>query len=231
MRAVVTSHAGTRARRVVTGPLRILIVDDHTMLRSGLKALLTTAFDAAVFGDASDGAEACECLRSQSWDIVLLDIALPGRSGLEVLKDLQSEWPRVPVLVLSGHKEDQLAVRAVKAGARGYMTKDSAPDDLACAVRKILDGGRYITATLGEQLASHAHHDPCGTPHETLSDREYDVMGRIASGNTVGEIADQLSLSVKTISTYRSRVLEKLRLRNNAEIVRYAIRNGLVDCS
>ncbi len=162
------------------------------------------------------------------WDVALLDITLPGKSGLDLLKELKAEWPRLPVLVLSGHKEDQFAVRVLKAGAGGYVTKESAPEELAKAVRKVLAGGRYVSPALAEKLALGVNKDLTRTPHETLSDREYDVMSRIASGKTVTEIAEELSLSPKTISTYRARVLEKLGVKNSAEIVQYAIRNGLV---
>jgi len=210
--------------------VRILIVDDHAMMRSGLKALLSDAFPGATFGEASDGAGAFEQLRAQQWDVALLDVSLPGRSGLDLLKDVTSHWPRIHTLVLSGHKEDQLALRAIKAGARGYLTKECAPDELVRAVRKIMGGGRYVSATLAEQLASEARNDLKRAPHEMLSDREYEVMCLIAAGKTVTAIAAEMSLSVKTISTYRARLLEKLHLKNSAEIVHYALRNGLVPC-
>ena len=176
--------------------MRVLIVDDHAILRSGLKALL--------------------------------DITLPGKNGLDLLKELKVARPKLPVLVLSAHPEDQFAVRALKAGAEGYMTKESAPEELVKAVRKILAGGRYVSPTLAEKLAMTVGKDSTRTPHETLSDREYEVMCRIASGKTVTEIAGELSLSAKTISTYRARILEKLAVKNSAEIMQYAIRNGLV---
>jgi two-component system, NarL family, invasion response regulator UvrY len=208
--------------------IRVLIVDDHAIVRHGLKALLSEEFRGAAFGEASDARQAQEQLREKTWDVALLDVTLPGKSGLELLKEIKAEWPRLPVLVLSGHAEDQFAVRVLKAGAGGYMTKASAPEELAKAVRKILGGGRYVSPALAEKLALGVTKDPTRTPHETLSDREYDVMARIASGKTVTEIGEELSLSVKTISTYRARVLEKLSVRNNAEIVQYAIRNDLI---
>ena len=207
---------------------RILIVDDHAIVRRGLRALLSEEFHAAVFGEAADARQALDELRRDTWDVALLDITLPGRSGLDLLKEVHAEWPTLPVLILSGHQEDHFAVRALKAGAGGYMTKESAPEELAKAVRKILSGGRYVSPALAEKLAMAVTKDLTRTPHETLSDREFDVMSRIASGKTVTEIADELSLSVKTISTYRTRVLEKLGVRNNAGIVQYAIRNALV---
>ena len=208
--------------------MRVLIVDDHAIVRRGLRALLTDEFPGVAFGEASNAREAVELLRKKEWDVALLDITLPGKGGLDLLKDLKAEWPGLPVLVLSGHAEDQFAVRVLKAGGGGYLTKESAPEELAKAIRKILAGGRYVSAALAEKLALGVKTDPTRTPHETLSDREYEVMSRIASGKTVKEIADELSLSSKTISTYRSRILEKLSVKNSAEIVQYAIRNGLV---
>jgi two-component system invasion response regulator UvrY len=208
--------------------IRVLIVDDHAIVRRGLRALLSDEFQGAAFGEASDARQALEQLRKKEWDLALLDVTMPGKSGLDLLKELRAECPKLPVLVLSGHPEDQFAVRVLKAGAGGYMTKESAPEELAKAIRKILAGGLYVSPALGEKLALGVKKDPMRTPHETLSDREYEVMSRIASGKTVTEIADELSLSAKTISTYRARVLVKLRLKNSAEIVQYAIRNGLV---
>jgi two-component system invasion response regulator UvrY len=208
--------------------MRILIVDDHAIVRRGLRELLSDEFHGAAFGEASDARQALEELRKKEWDVALLDIALPGKSGLDLLKELKAEWPGLPVLIVSAHPEDQFAVRALKAGAGGYMTKESAPEELAKAIRKILTGGRYVSPALAEKLALGVTKDLTRTPHETLSDREYEVMSRIASGKTVTEIAEELSLSSKTISTYRVRVLEKLGVKNSAEIVQYALRNGLV---
>jgi len=208
--------------------MRILIVDDHAIVRRGLRELLSDEFHGAAFGEASDARQALEQLRKKEWDVALLDIALPGKSGLDLLKELKTEWPKLPVLILSAHPEDQFAVRALKAGAGGYMTKESAPEELAKALRKIMAGGRYVSPALAEMLALGVTKDLTLTPHETLSDREYEVMSRIASGKTVTEIAEELSLSPKTISTYRTRVLEKLGLKNSAAIVQYVIRNGLV---
>ena len=208
--------------------IRVLIVDDHAIVRRGLRALLSDEFRGATFGEASGARQALEQLRKTKWDIALLDITMPGKSGLELLKELKAEWPTLPVLVLSGHTEDQFAVRVLQAGAGGYMTKESGPEELAKAIRKVLSGGRYVSPALAEKLASGVKKDLTRTPHEALSDREYDVMSRIGSGQTVTEIAEELSLSAKTISTYRARVLEKLGVKNSAEIVQYAIRNGLV---
>ena len=208
--------------------IRVLIVDDHAIVRRGLRALLSDEFLEVEFGEAGDARQAIDQLRTHTWDVALLDITLPGKSGLDLLKEVKAEWPGLPVLILSGHIEDQFAVRVLKAGAGGYMTKESAPEELAKAVRKILAGGRYVSPALAEKLAMGVTKDLTRTPHETLSDREYDVMSRIAAGKTVTEIGDELSLSVKTISTYRTRVLEKLGVRNSAGIVQYAVRNGLM---
>jgi two-component system, NarL family, invasion response regulator UvrY len=208
--------------------IRVLIVDDHAILRRGLRALLSDAFHGAAFGEASNARLALEQLRKGKWDVALLDITLPGKSGLELLKEFKATRPKLPVLILSAHAEDQFAVRVLKAGAGGYLTKESAPEELAKAIRKVLAGGQYVSPALAEKLALRVRKDITLAPHETLSDREYDVMSRIASGKTVTEIAGELSLSPKTISTYRTRVLEKLGVKNSAAIVQYAVRNGLV---
>lgn len=208
--------------------IRILIVDDHAIVRRGLRDLLADEFPGAVFGEAGDARQALEKLGKQKWDLLLLDIGLPGKNGLDLLKEVTEQWSKLPVLVLSVHPEDQFAVRALKAGAGGYLTKESAPEELVKAVRKVLAGGRYVSAPLAEKLALNVRKDFTKTPHEMLSDREYEIMCAIGSGKTVTEIAEALSLSVKTISTYRTRILEKLSLKNSAEIARYAIRNGLV---
>lgn len=208
--------------------IRVLIVDDHAIVRRGLKALLSDELHGAAFGEASHAQQALEALRREKWDIALLDVTLPGKNGLDLLKEFKAERPRLPVLVLSAHPEDQFALRALKSGAEGYLTKDSAPEELVKAIRKILSGGRYVSPTLAEKLAANVRHDFTRMPHETLSDREYEVMCLIALGKTVTEIAGELSLSVKTISTYRTRILEKLGVKNSAAIVQYAIRNGLV---
>jgi DNA-binding NarL/FixJ family response regulator len=208
--------------------IRVLIVDDHAILRRGLRALLSDEFHGAAFGEASNAQQALEQLRKEKWDVALLDITLPGKNGLDLLKEFKAARPKLPVLILSAHPEDQFAVRVLKAGAGGYLTKESAPEELAKAIRKILAGGQYVSPALAEKLALRVRKDITLTPHETLSDREYEIMCLIASGKTVTEIAGELSLSPKTISTYRARVLEKLGVKNSAAIVQYAIRNGLV---
>ena len=208
--------------------IRVLIVDDHAILRRGLRALLSDEFRGAAFGEASNARQALEQLRKAELDVALLDITLPGKSGLDLLKEFKAASPKLPVLVLSAHPEDQFAVRVLKAGAGGYMTKESAPEELAKAIRKVLAGGQYVSPALAEKLASRVRKDITLTPHETLSDREYEIMCLIASGKTVTEIAGELSLSPKTISTYRARILEKLGVRNSAEIVQYATQNNLL---
>ncbi|MCI0485120.1 MAG: response regulator transcription factor [Blastocatellia bacterium] len=209
--------------------IRIIIADDHPIIRQGLKQILAAESDMVLVGEAGNAREVFELTRKQHYDIIVLDITLPGRSGIEVLKDLKSERPKTPVLVLSMHPEDQYAVRVLKAGAAGYMTKETAPEELAKAIRKIIRGGKYVSESLAEKLAFDLETDTARPPHETLSDREYEVMRMIASGKTVKQVAEELCLSVKTISTYRTRILEKMRMKSNAELVRYAVQNRLVD--
>jgi DNA-binding NarL/FixJ family response regulator len=206
--------------------IRILIADDHAIVRAGLKQLVAEHPTYRVDAEAETGPEALHILRSQPIDMVLLDISMPGRGGLEVLTEIKKEFPRLPVLILSMHPEEQYALRALKGGASGYITKDRAPDELISAIKKVAGGGKYITRSLAEQFL-----DLLGAeevqPHTTLSDREFQVFRLIASGKTAGEIAKELSLSVKTISTYRSRILEKLRLKNNAQIIHYAAQRNI----
>jgi two-component system, NarL family, invasion response regulator UvrY len=209
--------------------IKILVADDHTIVREGLKQIVGEVGDMMVADEAGNGQEALSKIREGDYDVVLLDISMPGRSGLEVLKDIRAERPKLPVLILSMHSEEQYAIRALRAGASGYLTKASAPDELIGAIRKVSRGGKYVTASLAEQLALELDVDTQKPPHEMLSDREYQVMLMLASGKAVKEIADELCLSVKTISTYRSRILEKMNMKKNTELMRYAIQNGLVD--
>jgi len=209
--------------------MRILIADDHAVVRRGLKQILAEAFKRSVFGEAKNSQEVLECVWKEPWDIVILDLTMPGRSGLEVLQEIKRERPKLPVLILSMHPEDQFAVRLLKAGASGYMTKESAADDLVGAVKKAVAGGRYVSTHLAEKLASLIVHDVQVAPHEILSDREFLILRLIASGKTVGKIATDLSLSVKTVSTYRARLLEKMCMSNNAELIQYAFQNQLVE--
>jgi len=208
--------------------LKILIADDHAIVREGLKQILSGISDIAVAGEASDGHQALERVRAGDYDLVLLDIAMPGMNGLDVLKQLKIERPDLPVLMLSMYPEEQYAVRTLRAGASGYLTKESAPEELISAIRRACKGGRYVTASLAEKLALHLQGDTGRPPHELLSDREYQVVALIASGRTVSEIASELSLSVKTVSTHRIRALEKMGMKTNAEVTFYAVKHGLV---
>ena len=208
--------------------MKILLADDHAVVRHGLKQILTDAFKRATYGEARNAQEALDLVWKQDWDVVVLDITMPGRSGLDVLREIKQSKPRMPVLVLSMHPENQFAVRVLKSGASGYMTKESAPDELVGAVKKVMAGGRYVSHSLAENLAASLSVTQ-RAPQEKLSDREFQVLRLIASGKMVMDIARELSLSVKTISTYRSRVLEKMGMKNNAELMHYAIQHRLVE--
>lgn len=209
--------------------MKILIADDHAVVRQGLKQILAAEFKHAQFGEAANAQQALERVWAQPWNVVVLDVTMPGRGGLEVLKEIKQARPDLPVLMLSMHPEDQFAMRLLKAGAAGYMTKESAPEELVGAVRKAMAGGRYVSSALAEKMATFLVNDVNIQPHEKLSDREFLILRLIASGKPVGAIARELSLSVKTISTYRVRLLEKMGLTNNAEIVHYAFSHGLVE--
>lgn len=209
--------------------IKILIADDHAVVRKGLKQILAETTDIVAADEAINGQEVLEKIRKNDYDIVMLDISMPGRNGLDILKQVKNEKPEMSVLILSMHPEEQYAVRALKAGASGYLTKDSAPDELILAIRKISQGRKYITSSLAERLAFYLEVDSEKPLHEALSDREYEVMRMIASGKTVREIAEELFLSIKTISTYRSRILEKMGMKNNTELVHYALKNRLLD--
>ena len=208
---------------------KILLVDAHAIVRDGIMKILAEALGATAFGEASSAREALNLIHEQSWDVAMLDISLNGRSGLDVLVELRRVRPSLPVLVFSMHAEEQYARRALRAGASGYVTKKSPRTELIKAVQKVLDGGRYVSATLAERLAIDLERGSPEHPHDALSAREFEVMRQIASGKAVSEIAELLSLSAKTISTYRSRILDKLRLKNNAELTHYAIHAGLMD--
>jgi len=207
---------------------RILIVDDHAVVRHGLRQLLKEIPDVAHIGEAQNAKEVMGMVQGQTWDLIVLDLTLPDKIGIEVLKDLKRDSPQTPVLVMSMLPEDQYGMSVLKAGASGYLPKESAPEELVNAVRKVLRGGRYISLNLAEHLAFDLGPGVEKPLHETLSDREYQVMCLLASGKTNSEVADQLSLSTKTVSTYRSRVLIKMKLRTNAELMNYAFRNKLV---
>ena len=209
--------------------LRIMIADDHPVVRRGLKQIIEESPDMMVVDEAEDGSDALAKARTGEYDIVLLDISMPGKDGLEVLRQLRNDRSSVPALVLSMYPEAQYAVQALRAGASGYMTKESAPNELVAAIRKVCAGGKYVSASLAERLASYVQKDTETTALEMLSSREYQVMRLIASGRTPTEIARDLCLSVKTVSTYRGRILEKLNLKNSAALTHYAVKNGVID--
>jgi two-component system invasion response regulator UvrY len=208
--------------------LRILIADDHTVVRKGLRQILLEEFPSAEITETSDAATLFLKVLREDWDVVITDISMPDKSGLEVLQQIRRDYPKLPVLILSAHSEDQYAIRSLKAGASGYLCKDSASEELVNAVRRILMGKKYITASLAEKLAFHLDQDADRPPHESLSDREFEVMKLIAGGKVVSEIAAQLCLSVTTISTYRARILTKMDLKTNYDLTRYAMENNLL---
>lgn len=214
----------------MAGQINVLIVDDHPVIRRGLREIVTEDPQIIVGGEAASSGEALQALTSQSFDVVLLDITMPGRTGLEALRDIKAVRPHLPVLMLSMHPEDQYALRALKSGAAGYLTKDSAPEELIGAIRKVNRGGRYITGSLAERLADEvgSSMDGIRKPHELLSDREFLVLLEIARGKSISAIAHDLSLSVKTVSTYRTRILSKLGYTSTADLVRYALEHGLI---
>lgn len=209
--------------------IKILIADDHPIVRAGLKQILAEALDIEVAAEAEDGHRLLRLIRKGGIDVVLLDITMPGLTGLDALKQINAERPDLPILVLSMHPEEQYGIRVLKAGAAGYLMKSTAPDQLVAAIRKVHRGGRYVSPSLAEKMAFGLQTGVSELPHEALSDREYQVLCMIASGKTVKEIGEDLALSEKTISTYRSRLLEKMGMDNNAKLTHYAIRLGLVD--
>jgi two-component system, NarL family, invasion response regulator UvrY len=209
--------------------MHILIVDDHAVVREGVKRILDDMDGSIVVGEASNGQELLAKVTTKTWDVVLLDISMPGRNGLEVLRHLKSIQPTLPVLVFSMHPESQYAVRAFKAGAAGYLTKDSIPEELVTAIRRVMAGRCYVSATLAEYLVLEVAGDPDTPLHARLSDRELQVLCMLGSGKTVADIGAELSLSVKTVSTYRSRILKKMHLQTNAQLIHYAIHHQLVD--
>ena len=208
--------------------INVLLVDDHAIVRDGLKRIIDGSFGMKVLDEAGDGIEALEKLNNNRFDLVLLDISLPGRNGLEILKEIKSFYPKLPVLILTMYSEEQYATRLLKAGASGFLTKESASDQLINAIEIISKGRKFITHKVAELLADEFNTDPNKEPHQLLSDREYQVLCMISSGLTVKEIAHELILSDKTISTYRSRILHKMKLKNNSEITHYSISNGLI---
>lgn len=209
--------------------VRILLADDHTVVREGVKRILQDFPDLEVVGEATNGHEVLTSAETHSWDVVLLDISLPGKNGLETLKQLRRKQTTLPVLMFSIHPEEQYAVRALKAGASGYLTKGCEPKELVEALRKVAQGGKYISASLAERLVDEVAMDSSKLPHEHLSDREYQVLCMLASGKSATDIADTLALSVKTISTHRARILRKMQMKTNAELIHYALQQGLID--
>lgn len=208
--------------------LRILLADDHSVVRQGIKQILTDAFAQATFGEARNTHELRELISKETWDIVVLDLAMPDGNGLEMLKQIKKDYPKLPVLILSMFPEDQYALRTIRAGAAGYLNKESAPEELVKALQKILAGGEYISESVADELVHYARDEGDQPLHKYLSDREYQVLCLIASGKEIKEISNELSLSAKTVSTYRTRLLIKMKMKTNAELTRYAIQNGLV---
>jgi two-component system invasion response regulator UvrY len=209
--------------------VRVLIADDHTIVRRGLRDILIHELEDAICGEAKNAEEVLKQTRSHEWDLVILDLTMPGRSGLDILRDLKREQPDLPVLILSMHSEQQYGRRVLRAGAFGYLNKESAPEELLQAIRKVLTGGRYVSPTLAEKLALDLHPETERTAHERLSDRELEVLRMLGSGRTNSQIAEELHLSVTTVSTYRARILEKLNMTTTAELMHYALSNHLVE--
>ena len=210
-------------------PIRVLIADDHAIVRQGLRQILSDTPDLTVAGEAENGVHAVQMVRTGEWDVVLMDVSMPDRNGIDALKIIKKEFPRLPVLILSMYPEEQYAIRALKAGAAGYLTKQSAPELLVTAIRQVASGKKYVSPSLAEELANAIGDDSERLPHEKLSDREYQTLCMIASGKTPTEIAEALNLSVKTVSVYRARLLEKMNLRNNAELTHYGLKHGLAE--
>ena len=208
--------------------IRILIADDHAIVRQGLRQIVMSDNQMTIVGEAANGNELLNMIRKTPADVVILDISMPGRNGLETLKDLKQDYPSVPVIILSMHPEDQYAVRVFKAGAAGYMNKETAPEELVTAIKKVYRGGKYISPQLAELLAFHIGGSQHDEPHKLLSDRELEVFYSLAAGKTVSQISEELNLSVKTISTYRARIMEKMDMTTNAQLIRYAYDNKLL---
>jgi len=211
--------------------IRIVLADDHTILREGLKQVLSAASDLSIVGEARDGHEVLERVRELEFDVLLLDLSMPGKSGIELIKQVRAEKPRLRIMVLSMHQETQYAVRAIRAGASGYLTKEGASAQLVSAIRKVAGGGAFITDAVAEQLVLGAMPQTDGPPHRLLSDREFQVFRLLVAGKTVSEIAGQLNLSVKTVSTHKARIMQKMNLGNATELIRYAIQHGLIEDS
>ena len=213
----------------MSSKIRVLIADDHAIIRQGLKQILSDTEDLEVVAEADGGVKALQVLRNTQCDVVLMDVSMPDRNGIDTLKLVKKEFPRLPVLILSMHPEEQYAVRALRAGAAGYLSKQGAPEQLVTAIRQVAAGKKYVSAAVAEELANAIGEDVERPPHEKLSDREYQTLCMISSGKTLTQIAEQLNLSVKTVSVYRARLLEKMKLRKNAELTHYGLKHGLVE--
>jgi DNA-binding NarL/FixJ family response regulator len=209
--------------------IRVLVADDHPIVRRGLKEIIAEETDMAVLGEACSSAEVLDLVRKEDWDVVILDITMPGRGGLDALDELRRLRPRLPILILSMHPEDQYGVQVLKAGAAGYLTKETAPERLAEAIRMVFTGRKYVTPALGEKLALYVQNTVDKPLHQTLSSREYQVALNIASGKKVSQIAQEMSLSVKTVSTYRARILEKMKMKTNTDLTYYFMKEGFIE--
>lgn len=209
--------------------IRVLVADDHPVVRVGLREILTQQRDIAVLGEAGTGAEVCKLVAQKAWDVIVLDVTLPDRSGLDVLKEIKRERPKLPILILSAYPEEEYAVRALRAGAAGYVTKKASPEELVRAVRRLAQGLRYMSPAAAEELIGALGNGLDQAPHERLSDREYQVLCLLGSGKSVGQIAQELERSVKTISTYRARILEKMEMQSNAQLVHYVLQRRLAE--
>jgi two-component system invasion response regulator UvrY len=208
--------------------MRILIADDHALIRKGLKHILQEEFPSAFIDEASDAEDVINKTLSGDWDVIICDLSMPGRSGLDVVQHVKQNFPKIPVLILSIHPEEQYAIRAMKTGAAGYLSKDAAPEELVKAVRRVLLGRKYVSASIAEKLTDELYEEGSRAPHESLSHREFDVFTLLAAGNAVSEISEKLSLSVTTVSTYRTRIMVKMKMKSNADLTRYALDNKLI---
>lgn len=213
----------------MSNKIHVLIADDHAIVRQGLKQILSETEDLIITGEADDGSEALQLARIQPWDVFLLDVSMPNRNGIDTLKQLKKEFPRLPVLILSMHPEEQYALRALKAGASGYLTKQSAPEQLVNAIRHVASGKKYVSPAVAQQLIEALSDDTDKLPHERITDREYQVLVMIAAGKSQTQIADKLNLGVATVSTYRARLLEKMGLKSTAELIRYGLEHDLAE--
>jgi two-component system invasion response regulator UvrY len=209
--------------------IRVIVADDHPILRAGMVSVLNASSDLRVVAEAGNGAEVMRAIGATAFDVLLLDVSMPGKTGLDILRQIRKDNARMPILIVSSFPEDQYAIRAIKAGASGYITKMSAPGELVSAVRTVANGRKFITPEIAEMLANAVERPDAATPHETLSDREFQTMKMIAAGHSLTEIAEKLCISVKTVSVYRSRVLEKMRMKSNVELTRYVVENNLND--